>query len=440
MPLSLVQRVPSTSRCLFEIDEEVDPGGADARQSMPTIAGYEILEHLGAGSSGSDVFAAQRTSDSKQVAIKVLRKKFAGRQSCALPRFVRESKLTCKISNLSPHLSNGLDWGCADGDFYLVMKLLRGKSLDALLLDRGRLEWAESTRIALHVARALCVLHAQKIVHRDVKPENVIVTDEDERVTTITMGEHIMGVLIDLGLARPSGEDADEEVEPLKAGDEKSSMMHRVKTPAFSAIGSPAFMAPEQVRDAHEASYAADVYGLGATWYAAVTGVLPFTGSSPAKVMAQVMSGEVLPPSARVPNLPPAVDAMIVWLLQKDPRDRPPCGQALVDEIQAVIERPGDVRRVLRARKAMARKWQWEDRVNRCLRLLAGLVAGALLAWLTWETLQAMPEQQMTEPPNLLPHQQLEQAAGSAEAGAVGAASLAVAKDEVFLAFGASPY
>lgn len=153
-----------------------------------------------------------------------------------------------------------------------------------------------------------------------------------------------MGVLIDLGLARRVSDDADDDapVSAVPAGLSLTASpkgMRRVRTPAYSAIGSPAFMAPEQVKDARSVSHAADVYGLGATCYSALTGALPFSGASPTAVMKQVLRGELVPPRERVPSLPPAVEAIVMWMLSREPSERPPL-DVLTPTLEAMLAVP----------------------------------------------------------------------------------------------------
>jgi serine/threonine protein kinase len=250
-------------------------------KSDKRVGNYRLVRHLGAGSSGSNVYEAQLAESDDEpnpvVALKVLSSsQGAARAGFSLARFLREVELTRELPR-HPNFVAGLDSGIDDaGNHYLAMQYLHGQTLDAVLRERGRLDWREATQMALQIARALAHLSAHGVVHRDLKPDNIMICACAEG--------GMESVLIDLGLARRTND----QDQGSQAGDLKTTEMRRMQTPAFCAIGSPAFMAPEQVQDARSASHAADVYGLGATWYAAVTGMLPFNGSSPAKVMQQV--------------------------------------------------------------------------------------------------------------------------------------------------------
>ena len=172
MPLSLVHRVPSTARSLFTLDEgqELIPASPSFDRKLGT---YTLTEHIGAGTSGSNVFAAWlAASPSELVALKVLGE---CPTVCALPRFLREADITCRLGP-HPNLVCGLESGECDGHRYLAMKLLRGQTVGALLQQRGRLEWREATRVALDVARGLSHLATRSVVHRDIKPENIMVS------------------------------------------------------------------------------------------------------------------------------------------------------------------------------------------------------------------------------------------------------------------------
>ena len=386
MPLPLIARVPSTSRSLFALDE--NSMSPPCSRPLPLIDGYTLTEHLGAGTSGSDVFMAHKGKDGSLVALKVLSRKH-GVAACAVPRFIREADITCNLRHAN--LVKGIEWGETPDHLYLAMDLLRGQSLEALLLDRGRLEWRMATKLALDLAKALAHLQTQGVVHRDVKPSNVqVVIDSPRLVSDGAESGALHAVLIDLGLARRAmdeNDNGDNEIPYEIACRDRpaapsASMMRRVKTPAYSAIGSPAFMAPEQVRDARTASHAADAYGVGATWYAALTGTMPFNGASMQKVMQQVLSGELQPPSAHVRNMPPAVDAMIMWLLATDPHDRPPGGEALVSEIESVLRHPNDAARVQRAREVHARRALREANIEWCVRCAGMAVAVVVTAWM----------------------------------------------------------
>ena len=232
MPLPLVSRIPSTARALYTLDED-PPAPAEAKRQQ-RIGRWTLVEHLGAGASGSNVFAATCAGSTEVFAVKVLRGE-GSKSACGLARFLREAALTCELAHT--HLATGVESGVdASGANFLVMKLLRGKSLEELLQDCGRLHWRTATTLILHLARALAHLHTVGIVHRDVKPENLMITADNDRCTFSSYegeepalepqrrggadlgrgGAGLRAVLIDLGLARraTSGADATDTSAP----------------------------------------------------------------------------------------------------------------------------------------------------------------------------------------------------------------------------------
>mmetsp|Transcript_43454 Transcript_43454/g.98197 ORF Transcript_43454/g.98197 Transcript_43454/m.98197 type:complete len:254 (-) Transcript_43454:134-895(-) len=205
--------------------------------------------------------------------------------------------------------------------------------------------------------------------------------------------DDLTAVLIDMGLARRESElcnDAAAGIEPFPT--DSPAVMRRVATPAWSAIGSPGFMAPEQIRDARTAGHPADMYGLGTTWYALLAGVLPFSGSTPHKVMQQVLRNEVQPVSVHAPSVPKAVEALLDWMLQGEPRARPLCSPSFVAEIEAVLSAPHDEQRVRRARKTHDIMRRREDMLAGCIHAATLSVGVLLFAWLVWEALTLQTE------------------------------------------------
>lgn len=254
-------------------------------------------------------------------------------------RAQREATLTCGLPR-HPNLVYGLDSGTdRQGCHYLAMQLVPGQSLQEVLMERGRLEWREAVTIALQLAGALGSLAASGVVHRDVKPDNIMVSDDGEYAGSTK------ATLIDLGLARRACDADDDDGSISCKTDVQCSprRMLRVRTPAFSAVGSPAFMAPEQVTNARCATTSADIYGLGATLYVSVTGRLPFDGSNAVRTMQQVLAGDLRSPSQFGVQLPPAVELLIMRMLAREAAKRPPSGLSLEDALRHVLERPNDV-------------------------------------------------------------------------------------------------
>lgn len=401
MPLPLVSPVPATR------PREADIGGDGDSESdgddgigLSHVGGYELLRRIGCGSCGEVYRAAPSEADvfdeSKLVALKLVRQ---SAPTQIISRFEREASITCALPK-SPHLVAGLDSGIANGRRFLAMDLVQGVSLQKLLQSRGRLNWNDATRIVLQIAKALTLLSAHGIVHRDVKPDNIIVNVKEGQAR-----------LVDFGLARRV-QDREDEADEAACFFPSSNKQHgghltavasaarmaaasssataprlrKIQTPAGCAIGSPAFMAPEQVKDSRSSSSAADVYGLGVTWYAALTGRLPFDGTSPTDVLDQVLNGETIPPS-QYATVPPAVEAAVKWLMEPIATARPSThGASLVETIEKILDAPDDIQIVVRAKLSA----QQEAQAAAKQRLLYALAVGFLVLSLVLAALREL--------------------------------------------------
>lgn len=249
---------------------------------------YELRGELGRGGVGV-VYAAWDTRLQREIALKTL---LAGRDASevTIERFLREVRATSCLRHA--HIVSVHDAGVVDGHFYLAMDRIEGRSLAALLDTEGALEPRRAVDLLAPVARALAHAHREGFLHRDVKPENVLVDNED------------LAYLTDFGLA------AD-----LKDGERL--------TKSNQALGTPAFMAPEQLRGQHR-DPRVDVYSLGATLYECVTGRVPFLAESYPELMHQVLTREPDPPRSLAPLLAPDLEAVIMTCLEKDPERRYP--------------------------------------------------------------------------------------------------------------------
>src|SRR4051812_4913228 len=229
------------------------------RPVEPTLVGrrlsdhYEIERELGAGGMAT-VYLARDLRHGRQVAVKVLRAELSA--ALGSERFRREIEVTAALQH--PHILPLFDSGSADGHLYYVMPFVDGETLRARLLREGPLAVDEAVRLAIEVGEALAYAHARGVVHRDVKPENILLQDGHALVS-------------DFGIA----------LALERAGDE------RVTRPGLS-IGTPLYMAPEQVMD-RAVDARTDVYALGVVLYEMLAGRPPFTGSSAKAVLTQVL-------------------------------------------------------------------------------------------------------------------------------------------------------
>jgi serine/threonine-protein kinase len=250
---------------------------------------YVILERLGEGAMGR-VFKAQHRLMGRTVALKLIAPQFVSRTS-SVARFRRELRLIGRLDH--PHIIRAYDADQIGLGFYLVMEYVGGQSLDRVLASRGPLPPYEVVDYAAQTALALEHAHGQGIVHRDVKPSNLLVTD-DCRIK-----------LLDLGLGN------------LVDADDQNSFA----TAAGSAVGTIDFMSPEQASGA-EADGRSDCFGLGCTIYLLLSGALPFPGENGMERLVRRLKGPADPIVSHRPSLPPDVVRVVEKLLAQQPEDR----------------------------------------------------------------------------------------------------------------------
>ncbi|MBX3466318.1 MAG: serine/threonine protein kinase [Planctomycetes bacterium] len=264
---------------------------------------FEVIEPLGEGGMGV-VFRARQRSLGREVALKVLAREVAGEGGAAAERFLREARTSATISH--PHVVTVFAAGRdqASGRLFMAMELMRGGDAAALARRHGgRLPERRALEIARDVARGLTALGRAGLVHRDVKPDNVFLAADGA------------AKLADLGLARGT-------VDRL--------------TETGTVVGTPAFMSPEQAEGAQgELDGGTDVYGLGATLYALLTGRPPFEADSMIGVLKKVLEAPPPDPRAEVPSVSAATAAIVRRSMAKARAHR----HATADELLADLER-----------------------------------------------------------------------------------------------------
>ncbi len=264
---------------------------------------YLVVAPLGRGGMGV-VWVADDERLGRRVALKELSPAALG-DPTARARLIREARLAASLEH--PHIVRTYDVGeTPDGGAFLVMELVRGKSL-AQLLGESTFSLAERLSALVSIARALAHAHRAGLVHRDVKPDNVMRED----------GGRI--VLLDLGVAKP-----------IAAAAGASDI---TATEHGAIVGTPAYLAPEQARGA-AIDARADQFALGVTAYQLVTGRLPWSSTNVAGVLAEVVADTPPPPSAHVPELPASVDAVVMRALEKRADDRFRTMDALADALE----------------------------------------------------------------------------------------------------------
>jgi serine/threonine-protein kinase len=297
---------------------------------------FAIERELGGGGM-SRVFLARERALDRQVVIKVLHPELAG---VNVDRFRREIQLVAQLQH--PHIVPVHMAGEASGILYFTMPYIDGESLRAWLLRESRLPVDDVLRILHDVADALAYAHERGIVHRDIKPDNVLVSRRHAMVTDF-------GVAKALTAAAHGGVD--------EAADRTASGL---TTGGGLAIGTPAYMAPEQAAGDPSTDHRADIYAFGVLAYELLTGRAPFTARPPSEILAAHIAEAPQPVNLLRDDLPPLLTALVMQCLAKRPTDRPQTAAAVRSAIEAVatpgggtaIE--GTVSRRRSARRAVA--------------------------------------------------------------------------------------
>jgi len=282
---------------------DVDIRIETAEPAVPrTIGGHRVIRLLGSGGMGQ-VWLAHDDRLDRDVAIKVL---LPGRaiEPISRERFLRESRAAAQVDH--PHVVAIYHVGEEQGLPYLVMPFLEGRSLAEHLRQEGPLPPAEAVRIASEIASGLRAAHDRKLVHRDVKTENVILVGPARQVR-----------IIDFGLARES----------LVPG-------HSLTLDGI-VVGTPAYMAPERASDG-VVDGRADLFGLGVILYEMLSGRLPFEGKTAVAVLAAIARGTPKPLDAVTPGLPPALVDLTMRLIAHDPDERPADAGAVAKSLEAI--------------------------------------------------------------------------------------------------------
>ena len=277
---------------------------------------YEIGDQLGAGGMG-EVYRATDTRLDRTVAIKVLPEHLASDPQ-RRERFEREARAVSSLNH--PHICTLYDVGEQDGIHYLVMELVEGETL-AARLEKGRLPLDLALEYAIQIADALDKAHRQGVVHRDLKPGNIMITKS-------------AGVkLLDFGLAKLKGDDA--QVSPL------SQMPTQDPSAPLTAegtiIGTLQYMAPEQL-EGKEADARTDIFAFGAVVYEMVTGKKAFEGASQASLVGAIMNQQPATVTEVQPVSPPMLDEVITACLAKSPEDRCQTATDLMRELKWVTD------------------------------------------------------------------------------------------------------
>lgn len=277
---------------------------------------YRLEELLGVGGMGT-VYRARHLLMDRPVAVKVLNPRFV-EDEAAQARFRREAKAAVRLQHANA--VGVTDFGqTSDGYVYIVMELLEGRTLRDILAKEAPIEMARAVALMLQAASAVSAAHEAGIIHRDLKPANIFIVQNAEVPATVKV--------LDFGIAKLAAETLDDE--------EAHSL-----TLVGAMIGTPRYMSPEQC-DGAELTPAADVYGLGVILYEMLTGIVPFSGSTPLAIAVKHASELPRRPSEFVASIPQTLEDVILHALQKRPQDRPANASEFRYELFTTAERLG---------------------------------------------------------------------------------------------------
>jgi len=277
------------------------------------LPGYEILERIGQGSMGT-VYKARQLSMDRIVALKVLNEKYS-KDEAFIQRFIREARAAGKLSH--PNVIHVHDVSESGGVHYFTMEFVDGTTVKRMLKREGRISVDKAVDIVLQAAKALQYAHENGIVHRDIKPDNLMLTKE--------------GVvkLADLGIAKTFDE----------SGASSGGQQRRI-------FGTPHYMAPEQALG-KEIDARADIYSLGATFYHMLTGTTPFQGNTVTDVLKAHIQSELPPVQEKAEDVPDAVVYVLEKMMAKSPEKRyATMGRVIEDLEKAKSAREAEIERI----------------------------------------------------------------------------------------------
>ncbi|HXG08944.1 MAG TPA: serine/threonine-protein kinase [Gemmataceae bacterium] len=269
-----------------------------SKPTLQSIGNYDLLEKIAEGGMGA-IYKGRHRETGQIVAIKIMPPHMAG-NAVLLKRFEQEFRAASRLDH--PNIVRALDYGDTGTTPYLVMEFVEGESLGQKIEREGRLPETEAIRLIAQVAQGLHRAHKLGLIHRDVKPDNILVTPDGQ------------AKLADLGLVK----EIDADLNLTRTG---------------RGLGTPHFMAPEQFRNAKNADVRCDIYSLGATLYMMVTGELPFRSNGPLDAWMKKMQNELVPPRQIVPTLSDRVDWAIRRAMHRDPEMRPASCREFVEDL-----------------------------------------------------------------------------------------------------------
>ena len=265
---------------------------------------YEIINKIGNGGMAT-VYRATDLVLKRYVAVKILRDEFTTDEEF-IRRFETEAQSAARLTH--PNIVSIYDVGVDNGVYYIVMELIQGKTLKEIIVEeRGPLPWKWSVNVAIQIASALEMAHKNNIIHRDIKPHNIIITEDG--IAKVT----------DFGIAK--------------------AVSNSTITAFGTTIGSVHYFSPEHARGGYTDAKS-DIYSLGVVMYEMLTGRVPFDADTPVSVALKHMQEEPVPPIELNPNIPEAVNKIILKALKKDPMERYQTSMELLQDLKEALKNP----------------------------------------------------------------------------------------------------
>jgi WD40 repeat protein len=315
---------------------------------LPDIPDYDIIEPVAAGTGGMGmVFKARKQSTQNIVALKVIRPDLLenltpDQRRKTVERFITEARVAALLEH--ENIVKVYDVGEIEGRPYYAMRYVEGKSLSGLIQD-GIVPSGRAAAYIEKIGRAVHLAHQHGIIHRDLKPNNILVESSSDKP-----------LLADFGLA-------------------KLLYHHQEITRTIEVFGAPPYMSPEQAQNSARVTIATDVYSLGATLYALITGRPPFLGDSAVATLKKVLEEEPVPPRRINPAVPRDLETICLKCLQKEPGKRYPSAAELANDLQCFRE---GLPIAARPTGRLERAWRWCRRNRAVATLIAGIVLALL--------------------------------------------------------------
>ena len=262
---------------------------------------YRIQEKIGSGGM-AEVYKALDTALNRYVAVKILRSEYSSDETF-VKKFRVEAQSAAGLSH--PNIVSVYDVGEEDGIYFIVMELVEGITLKNYIDMKGKLEIREALNISVQIAQGLSAAHANRIIHRDIKPQNIIISRDGKVKVT------------DFGIARMAGS----------------------TTVTTTAAGTVSYISPEQARGGYS-DEKSDIYSLGITMYEMLTGRVPFEGETNVAVALMHIQAKMTPPRELEPSIPESFNRIILKCTQKKPEWRYPSARALISDLRRVLTHP----------------------------------------------------------------------------------------------------